>query len=101
MGQVDDYGFICLLLSYLMVFACMIRFRSIATIMLFLGIGGGTMNIAYGWGLLFIFMVTRYFYIHRYELEPEDEDEQTDDSSFEQTYDDTPETSSNHPQIAS
>lgn len=78
MGQIDDYGFISLLLSYLVVFTCIFRFRSLACLMMFLGIGGGMMNIAYGWGLLFIFMVTRYFYEHRYDLVLEEDDEYDD-----------------------
>lgn len=82
MGQIDDYGFICLLLSYLVTFTCFVRFRSIATIMVFAGVGGGMMNIAYGWGLLFIFMVTRYFYTQRHELildeEPEEDENESD-----------------------
>jgi hypothetical protein len=29
--------------------------------MYFLGIGGGTSNIAYGWGLLMLFTCVKYF----------------------------------------
>lgn len=61
-GDIDDYGFTAYLLSLLLVFGCCIRFRSIATIMFFLGVGGGTTNIAYLWGLLYILSATRYFY---------------------------------------
>lgn len=65
MGQIDEYGFISLLLSYFIIYGCLLRFKSIANLMLLFGVGGGIGNIAYGWGLLFIFMVTRYFYLHK------------------------------------
>lgn len=62
-GDIDDYGFIAYLLSLLLIFSCCIRFRSIATIMFFLGLAGsGTNNFAYSWGLLYILSATRYFY---------------------------------------
>ncbi len=61
-GDIDDYGFVAYLLSLVLVFGCCIRFRSIAAIMFFLGVGGGTTNIAYLWGLLYILSATRYFY---------------------------------------
>ena len=69
-GEIDDYGFIACLLGFLIVFSCCIRFRSIATIMFFLGVGGGLGNIAYSWGLLFILMATRYF--SKYQIVSED-----------------------------
>lgn len=59
---ITDYGFLAYLISLLLVFSCAIRFWSIPTIMYFIGIGGGTANIAYGWGILMIFMCVRYFY---------------------------------------
>lgn len=62
MGDIDDYGLIAFILSLILIFSCCIRFRSIATIMLFLGLAGGTNNIAYLWGLLYILSATRYFY---------------------------------------
>lgn len=65
MGDIDDYGLIAFLLSYLLIFTCCIRFRSLATILLFLGLGGGTNNVAYSWGLLYILSATRYFYEQR------------------------------------
>ena len=61
-GDIDDFGFIAFILSYILVFSCCIRFRSLATILFLLGLGGATGNISYGWGLLFIFCATRYFY---------------------------------------
>lgn len=60
-GEIDDYGFIAYSFSLLLVFSCAINFISIATIMFFLGIGGGTGNIAYGWGILMLLTCIRYF----------------------------------------
>lgn len=62
MGDIDDYGFVAFILSYVLIFICCIRFRSLATLMLLLGLGGGTNNVAYSWGLLYILSATRYFY---------------------------------------
>ena len=62
MGDIDDYGFVAFILSYVLIFSCCIRFRSLATLMLLLGLGGGTNNVAYSWGLLYILSATRYFY---------------------------------------
>lgn len=86
MGDIDDYGLIAFLLSYLLIFTCCIRFRSLATILLFLGLGGGTNNVAYSWGLLYILSATRYFYDQRRfgELETENStcDEEITDNSI-------------------
>ena len=62
MGDIDDYGLIAFILSFVVIFTCCIRFRSLATILLLFGLGGGTNNVAYSWGLLYIFSATRYFY---------------------------------------
>lgn len=68
-GDIDDYGFIAYILSLILVFTCCIRFRSIATIMFFLGLAGtGTNNFAYSWGLLYILCATRYFYEQKSQL---------------------------------
>ena len=65
-GEIDDYGLIAYAISLSLVFLCAIDFLSLATIMFFLGIGGGTGNIAYGWGLLMIFTCVKYFHhLHR------------------------------------
>lgn len=61
-AEITDYGFLAYLLGLLLVFSCAIRFWSIPTIMFFIGIGGGTGNIAYSWGTLMVFMCVRYFY---------------------------------------
>ena len=61
MGEIDDYGLISYLLSLFFVFSCCIDFFSLGTIMFFLGIGGGTSNIAYCWGILMVFTCLKYF----------------------------------------
>lgn len=66
-AEITDYGFLAYLLGLLLVFSCSIRFWSIPTIMFFIGIGGGTSNIANGWGALMIFMYVRYFYYNHNE----------------------------------
>ncbi len=62
MGEITDYGLISYLAAMVFVFACCIRFRSIEAFMFFIGIGGGTGNIAYLWGILMIFTTTNFFY---------------------------------------
>ena len=62
LGEIDDYGLISYALSLSLVFLCAIDFFSLATIMYFLGIGGGTGNIAYGWGLLMLFTCIKFFH---------------------------------------
>ena len=61
-AEITDYGFLAYLCGLVLVFSCAIRFWSIPTLMYFIGIGGGTGNIAYGWGILMVFMCIKYFY---------------------------------------
>lgn len=61
-AEITDYGFLSYLCGLILIFTCSIRFWSISTIMYFIGIGGGTANVAYGWGILMIFTCVRYFY---------------------------------------
>jgi hypothetical protein len=61
LGEINDYGLIAYILGLLFVFTCAIRFISIPTIMYFAGVGGGTSNVAYMWGILMIFMCVNYF----------------------------------------
>lgn len=65
LAEITDYGFFAYLCGLLLVFFCSIRFWSLPTIMYFIGIGGGTSNVAYQWGLLMVFMCVRYFYDNR------------------------------------
>jgi len=60
-GDIGDYGFIAYLLSLILVFTCSIKFFSLASIMFFMGVGGATGNIAYGWGILMVFSAIKYF----------------------------------------
>ena len=60
-GNIDQYGLISYIVSLLLVFSCCFNFRSLPTIMFFVGVGGAVSNIAYAWGLLMIFTVIRYF----------------------------------------
>lgn len=62
MAEITDYGFLAYLFGLFLVFSCAIRVWSIPTIMYFVGVGGGTSNIAYLWGILMVFMCVRYFY---------------------------------------
>lgn len=64
MSHINDYGIISYILELLMVFMCCMRFRSIPTLMFFLGVGGGIGNISYGWGILMILTCVRYFAEH-------------------------------------
>lgn len=61
LAEITDYGLLAYLCGLIFVFSCAIRFWSIPTIMYFIGVGGGTGNIAYAWGILMIFMCVRYF----------------------------------------
>ena len=61
-GQITDYGIISYILSLVIVFTCAIDFFSIPCLMFFIGIGGGTDNISYGWGLLLVFTCVKYFH---------------------------------------
>jgi hypothetical protein len=69
LGEINDYGLIAYLLGLWLVFSCSIRFLSIPTIMFFIGVGGGTGNIAYGWGILMLFTCVNYFYSNYEEYE--------------------------------
>lgn len=76
-GDIGDYGLIAYILSLILVFSCSISFFSLATIMFFLGVGGGTGNIAYAWGILMVFSAVKYFHQNRYnEFIYEDEDDE-------------------------
>lgn len=60
-GEINDFGLIAYFLGLILVFSCMIRPLSLATLMFFMGIGGGTGNISYAWGLLMLMTCIRYF----------------------------------------
>ena len=61
-GNINQYGIISFLFSLILVFRCMIsKFFSLETLIFFLILGGGINNIAYVWGCLMSFTVTKYF----------------------------------------
>ena len=62
MGEINDYGLIAFFLGLIFVFSCAIKPLSLGTIMFFVGIGGGTGNIPYAWGLLMLMTCIRYFF---------------------------------------
>lgn len=61
MGEINDYGLIAYILGLILVFSCAIKPSSLATLMFIMGIGGGTGNIPYAWGLLMLLTCVRYF----------------------------------------
>lgn len=61
LGEISDYGLIAYILGLVLVFTCSIRFLSIPTLLYFMGIGGGTGNIPYAWGILMLLTGIRYF----------------------------------------
>lgn len=66
-GEIGDYGLIAYIIGLIFVFKCSIQFFSLETIMFFLGVGGGTGNIAYFWIILMIFTVIKYFHDNIYD----------------------------------
>ena len=60
-GNIDQYGLLSYIVSLSLIFGCCMDFVSIPTIMFFVGIGGGVTNIAYGWGILMLFTIVKYF----------------------------------------
>lgn len=61
MGEINDYGLIAYIIGLIFVFCCAIKPFSLATLMYFMGIGGGTGNISYAWGLLMLITCVKYF----------------------------------------
>ena len=60
---VMDFGLIDYILSLVLVWSCcIIPIFSLPTLMYFCGVGGATLNGAYGWGILMIFTIVSYFY---------------------------------------
>lgn len=59
----DDYGVCFYLIAMLMNFVCAYRFFSLATLFMFMGVGGGAgSNIHYAWFLMMIMTCVKYFY---------------------------------------
>lgn len=58
-----DYGLIDYLLGLVLLWCCCVQpVFSLPTLMFFCGVGGATLNGAYGWGILMIFTIASYFY---------------------------------------
>lgn len=75
----DDYGLIFYLIALIFAFNCAYKFSSLATIFMFVGVGGsfGT-NIQYAWELAMVMTCVRYFYENRYNPEIYEEEEETE-----------------------
>lgn len=59
---VEQYGYIALILSLLLVYRCSIRkFFSLETLFFLILLGFSLGNIAYGWGIMMLFACVRYF----------------------------------------
>jgi hypothetical protein len=61
MGNIDQYGLLSYIISWILLLSCCFKFLSLEIIMVLAGVGGGVMNIASAWGLLMIFTTIRYF----------------------------------------
>ncbi len=61
LGEITDYGLVSYLMGLLFILSCCIKFPSLELLMFLLGIGGGTSNIAYMWGILIVFTTNKYF----------------------------------------
>lgn len=68
-SHINDYGLISYILELIFIFSCMIQFRSLGTIFLFLGCGGGITSIPYAWGILMIFSCLKYFHDNQYNID--------------------------------
>lgn len=63
----DDYGFLFYILTLCFNFSCGYRFWSLATLFMFMGVGGTSGgNIHYLWELMMIMTCVRYFYENRF-----------------------------------
>lgn len=66
----DDYGVVFYIITLIFDFACAYRFFSLATVFMFIGVGGGAgSNIHYAWELMFFITALRYFYENKNNLE--------------------------------
>lgn len=73
----DDYGLIFYIISLTLNFCCAYRFQSLATLFMFMGVGGGAgTNIHYCWELMMIMTCVRYFDEQRLALRKEEAPQQ-------------------------
>ena len=61
MGNIDQYGLLGFIFSWILVLVCCFKYNSLAMLMFLAGVGGGVGNVAYGWGCLMLFTTIRYF----------------------------------------
>ena len=72
----DDYGFLFYIFTLIFTFTCGYRFFSLASLFMFVGIGGSmNSNIQYTWELAMVMTCVRYFYENRYNPEIYEDEE--------------------------
>ena len=79
----DDYGFLFYIFTLIFTFTCGYRFFSLASLFMFVGIGGSmNSNIQYAWELAMVMTCVRYFYENRYnpEIYEDEEDNEEEDN---------------------
>ena len=81
----DDYGVIFYIITLIFNFSCAYNIFSLATILMFIGIGGGSGgNIYYAWALMMIMTCVKYFYENRYNPDIYEEEEDNDEKECEE-----------------
>ena len=77
----DDYGFLFYIFTLIFTFTCGYRFFSLASLFMFVGIGGSmNSNIQYAWELAMVMTSVRYFYENRYNPEIYEEEQEENES---------------------
>ena len=77
----DDYGFLFYIFTLIFTFTCGYRFLSLASLFMFVGIGGSmNSNIQYAWELAMVMTCIRYFYENRYNPEIYEEEQEENES---------------------
>ena len=78
----DDYGFLFYIFTLIFTFTCGYRFLSLASLFMFVGIGGSmNSNIQYAWELAMVVTCVRYFYENRYNPEIYEEEYNEEEAS--------------------
>lgn len=60
-GGIYQYGFVSYIFSLLFIYMCCCSFFSLENVLFFFFLGGGLTNIAYCWGSLMLFTISRYY----------------------------------------
>lgn len=77
----DDYGFLFYIFTLIFTFTCGYHFLSLASLFMFVGIGGSmNSNIQYAWELAMVMTCVRYFYENRYNPEIYEEEQEENES---------------------